>query len=444
MAQKKLNRRTFLTHSAAAATAFSILPAARLKAQDRELPDDAIRIAGVGCGGQAMHDLGQVSYEGRITALADVDWDRGGKAFIRWPDAKKYQDYREMLEVEKDNYDAVVVACPDHNHAPAAMQAMKLGKHVYVEKPMAHTIHEVRALSEMAAKQGVVTQMGNQGHSLRGCHEAKAWVEDGFLEEVTEVLCWTNRPRWPQGIPRPEETPPVPEKLDWDLWLGPAPERPYHPAYCPRNWRGWYDFGTGSLGDMGCHIMDLSFFALNLGSPARVAPVKTSKWFPETYPASSIVEYDFPARNGMPPVKLTWYDGGNMPAFPDAVKNAKRLGDNDGGQMLIGKDNVLVAGTYGNMPKVYSKKKEEQVEEPKITPVRRMHHRDWVQACKNGGDTVSSFDYAAKLTEMVLLGCIALRANQPIEWDGDKMEITNLPDGGKQYLVRNYREGWTL
>lgn len=437
-----VTRRTFLRSAAGAAGLFTIVPRHVLGAGQTP-PSETLNVAGIGAGGQAMHDLGQVSQEANIVALADVDDARAANAYERWPNAKKYKDFRVMLEKEADNIDAVVVATPDHVHAAAAMAAMQLGKHVYVEKPMAHDIRETRVLVEAARRCKVVTQMGNQGHSMRGVYQLKEWLDQGIIGAVTEVQCWTNRPSWPQGLDRPADNPPAPDTLDWDLWLGPAPYRPYNPAYCPRNWRGWWDFGEGALGDMGCHILDPAFYALELGAPSRLS-AETSGVNDETGPKSSIIRYEFPARGDKPAVTLTWYDGGNLPPRPEEAEADERIGDNDGGSLFIGEKGKIAVGTYGMGLKLLPKALAEQHERPKLERERTKGHQlDWVEACKTGGPTVSNFDYAGPLTEVALLGVIAMRASGPIEWDAANMTFPNLPDADR-FLRRDYREGWKL
>ncbi|MBI3118283.1 MAG: Gfo/Idh/MocA family oxidoreductase, partial [Candidatus Hydrogenedentes bacterium] len=309
MPSNRLSRRTFITHTATAAGAFMIVPRRVLGGPNQTPPSERLRVAGIGAGGQAMHDLGQVSRDADIVALCDVDQEKAAKAHERWPDARQYTDWRAMLDKEQQEIDAVVVACPDHIHAPAAKAAMQLGKHVYVEKPMAHDVAEVRTLMKLAKETGVVTQMGNQGHSFPGCYRLKQWIQQGAIGPVREVMCWTNRPGWKQGIDRPTDTPPVPPTLDWDLWLGPAPYRPYNPIYCPRSWRGWWDFGTCALGDMGCHILDPVFFSLKLGAPTRVT-AEAEGATAETGPLKSRITYEFPERgDGYPACKIVWHDG---------------------------------------------------------------------------------------------------------------------------------------
>lgn len=445
MTQKRsVSRRQFLG-SAAAAGAFTIVPSTVFGGANGVAPSAKIRLAGIGAGGQAMHDLGQATREDDpLVALADVDWERASNAFERWPDAKRYKDYREMLEKEEKNIDAVVIACPDHIHAPAAMMAIEMGKHVYVEKPMAHNVHEVRMLQEAAKKAGVVTAMGNQGHSLPGCYLMKKWVETGVVGDIAKVDCWTNRPSWPQGVEVPAETVPVPETLDWDLWLGPAAERPYNPAYCPRSWRGWQDFGAGALGDMGCHILDSPYFALQLGAPLRVS-AETSGYNGATFPAWSIITYEFPERGpGLPAVTLTWHDGGKGFEPPKEWDRDGMPGDNDGGTVFYAAKGPVVSGTYSNMTKILDEEMNKEFKNVETDrPESMAHHLNWLAAIRNGGKAVSDFDYAAGLTEMVLLGNVAIQAGQAIAWDAEKRMITNVPEANK-FLGRTYRSGWEL
>ncbi|HUW59631.1 MAG TPA: Gfo/Idh/MocA family oxidoreductase [Candidatus Bathyarchaeia archaeon] len=446
MTGKKISRRGFLGRTAGATAtamaAFSILPRYGFGAE-KTAPSETLNVAAVGAGGQAAHDIDVVSRRARIVALCDVDDKRAGKTYSQFPDATKYKDYRVMLEKERNNIDAVIVATPDHTHAFAAMAAMELGKHVYVEKPMAHSIYEVRRLMEAARKYKVMTQMGNQGHSFFGCRVLKSWIEDGAIGDVTEIHCWTNRPSWPQGVDRPADTPPVPESLDWNLWLGSAPERPYHPAYCPRDWRGWCDFGTGALGDMGCHIFDAPFWSLNLTPPTRIE-VETSERHPETYPKSSIIRYEFPKRGKMPPLKLTWYDGGNEIPRPAELEEGRIIGDRDGGSLLVGTKGKITVGTYGAPVRIIPEEKMQAYKRPEVKyPRSPGQQQEWVAACKGGPPANANFDYAGPLAEVVLLGCVALRAGQPIEWDPVNMKVTNLPEA-EAFIKPPYREGWTI
>lgn len=444
----KTTRRGFLGSALAAGAGFMIVPRHALGGPGVTPPSEKLRIASIGTAGQAMADLGQVIRDGDpIVALCDADEGRARDAMLRFPDAKFYADWREMLEKEQNNIDAVVIACPDHIHAPAGMAAMQLGKHVYIEKPMAHNVAEVRALQKAARDYGVVTQMGNQGHSAAGTHRLKKWVELGALGNITEIKCWTNRPGWPQGVDRPAGSMPVPSGLHWDLWLGPAASRPYHDAYLPKKWRGWYDFGNGALGDMGCHILGPAFHALQLGAPTKITPV-LSEHKPETFPAWEILEFEFPERGpGLPAVKLTWYDGGKTFERPEGLPDDKPMGDGDGGSLFIGDKGSAICGTYSNNLKLLPFERMESYEHASIEVERARggHQLAWVQKCKgqSGAVTYSSFDAVGALTEAVLLGAIAARVNQPIEWDSASMQITNLPDAN-QYVSREYREGFGL
>jgi predicted dehydrogenase len=438
MSRSRLSRRAFLG-SVAAASVVSIVPRHVVAGAKGAAPSAKLNVAGIGAGGQAFHDLSKVAQQCNIVALADVDNERAGKAFEKWPDAKRYKDFRVMLEKEK-GIDAVVVACPDHVHAVAAMAAMQLGKPVYVEKPMAHTIPEVRKLMEAAKKYKVATQMGNQGHSGFGCRIIKTWIEKGTIGNVSEVHCWTNRPTWPQGIDRPTETRPVPATLDWDLWLGPAPVRPYNAAYCPRSWRGWWDFGEGALGDMGCHVLDAAFWSLNLGAPARIS-AETSGVNNETAPKWSVIKFEFPKRGKMPPVTLTWHDGGKKPERPADLESGRPMGDDEGGCMFAGEKGKILCGTYGGNGRTVPESRMKSVTSD--YPKSPGQHEEWIEACKGGPAPGANFDYAGPLTELVLLGNVAMRAGQPIEWDAANMKIPNFP-GAEKYVHSTYREGWSL
>jgi len=445
MDKKTINRRQFLGTSAAAA-AFTIVPRHVLGGAGYTSANEKLNIASVGAGGRAKSDINEVSSE-NIVALCDVDDKRASETYQNYPKAKKYKDFRVMLEKEQNNIDAVIVATPDHTHAAAAMMAMKMGKHVYVEKPLTHSIYEARMLTKAAKKYKVATQMGNQGHSGEGNRLIVEWIADGAIGDVTEVIVWTNRPYgyWPQGINRPKDTPAVPDTLDWDLWLGPAPARPYHPAYVPFKWRGWWDFGTGALGDMGCHLIDTPVWALNLGHPNSVEASSTPV-FEETAPIGSMVTYNFPARQNMPPVKMTWFDGGLKPPLPEELTADRRIGDKSGGVLMIGTKGKLSCGCYGEGPRLIPFERTKTYKKPEKT-IRRSngHHKDWIEACKTGNfDLASSnFSYAGSLTEIVLLGNLAVRTGKKLLWDGGNMKVTNIPEAN-QYVQRQYRQGWSL
>jgi len=447
-------------------------------------PSDRLNIAGIGVGGRGRGILQgasgwQESGETleNVVALADVDDMQAARTFEQYPKAKHFKDFRVMLDDMGDSIDAVMIATPDHVHAVAAMAAMQEGKHVYCEKPLTHTVYEARMLTEAARRYNVVTQMGNQGNSGDGLRRICEWIWSGAIGEVREVHTWTNRPVWPQGLSRPTETPPVPDTLDWDLWLGPAPSRPYHPTYVPFSWRGWWDFGTGALGDMACHILDPVFKALKLGYPdsveASAAAYYEQAWTPvsgeESAPIASLIHFDFPARENLPPVQVTWYDGGLRPRRPDELKDDEMLGDGSGGCLFVGDKGKLSCGTYGREPTLLPTSRMEDFEEPpqmlpRIEGGPDGHQRAWVEACKGGPAPSSNFDYAGPLTEMVLMGNLAIRSymyrekvgtndrgedmmaytgRRKLLWDGENMRITNY-EPANQFVRRDYRKGWSL
>ena len=359
-----------------------------------------------------------------------------------------------MLDEMGNQIDAVVIATPDHTHAVIAMECMRRGKHVYVQKPLTKTVYEARMLTEAARKYKVVTQMGNQGHSGDGIRNICEWIWDGAIGQVREAHAWTNRPVWPQGMNRPTETMPVPETLDWDLWIGPAPMRPYHRAYHPWDWRAWVDFGTGALGDMACHVMDPIFWALKLKYPVAAQGSYVGNvvehWkkigVEETYPLGSIIHLDYPAREGMPAVKVHWYDGGLMPERPEELEDSRRMGDGDGGVLFIGDKGKLMCGCYGKRPELipYSRMREYKRPEPTLERIKTSHEMNWVNACKGLNEPSTPFDYAGPFTEMVLMGNLCLfRPGERIVWDGDNMKCTNIPELNK-YVNPSYREGWSL
>jgi predicted dehydrogenase len=444
--KKSISRREFLG-GAAAAAAFTIVPSHVLGQNGQTPPSEKLNIAGVGVGGMGHNNMNAVNTE-NIVALCDVDFEKAAGIFKEYPNAKQYKDFRVMLEKEK-NIDAVVVATPDHTHAVVAAMAMKMGKGVYVQKPLTHNVFEARRLTEIAREMKVATQMGNQGHSGEGIRLVCEWIWDGAIGPIREVHSWTNRPIWPQGLDRPKEEPPVPPTLDWDLFLGPAPYRPYHPAYHPWSWRAWWDFGTGALGDMACHILDPAFWALKLGYPVSVEASST-KVNDESAPVASIIHYQFPERDGLPPVKLTWYDGGLMPQRPEELEPGRMLGDGDGGVLFVGDKGKIMCGCYGRSPRLIPESAMKEYKLPKKTIPRVAgdmggHEQDWVRACKEPGKPSSSnFDYSGPLTEMVVMGNLAIRnQGMKLEWDGLNMKVTNC-EKANAFVQRQYREGWTL
>ena len=455
---KKSSRREFIG-TVAATSLFTIIPGHVLGRQNQTAPSDKLNIAGVGVGGMGKGNLSRCATTENIVALCDIDQVFAAPTFELYPDAKVYKDFRVMLEKQKD-IDAVIVATPDHNHAIIAKAAMELGKHVYVQKPLTHSVYEARVLTETARKYNVATQMGNQGHSGEGIRLIKEWIADGAIGKVYKVESWTNRPVWPQGVEvdRPAETPPIPETLDWDKWIGPAAYRPYHPTYHPGKWRAWCDFGTGSLGDLGCHILDPVFWALDLGYPEHVEGCTSAYWYEfwektepknETFPRSTIVRFKFPARKNHPPVELNWYDGGMMPPRPEELEEGRQMGDSDGGVIFIGDKGKLMCGCYGKNPRLIPETKMREYKKPektipRIPEGRDGHEQDWVKACKGGTPASSNFDYSGPLSEMVLMGNLAVRfPYQRLLWDGENMQVTNNV-AANDYVKRVYREGWTL
>lgn len=447
--KKRISRREFIGNVAASAAAITIVPAHVL---GRNAPSNKLNIAAIGSGGRARSNLRGVSSE-NIVALCDVDQERAASTFDAHPKAKKYKDFRVMLDEMDKSIDAVIVSTPDHTHAVAAIRAIKMGKHVYCEKPLAHSISEVRQITEAARKYNVQTQMGNQGHSSEQIRMMCEWVEDGAIGDITEAYAWSSRPSggaaFAVNMKRPQDKPSVPGGLDWDLWLGPARHRPYHPDYLPFKWRGWVDFGTGALGDMGCHILDPMFWALKLGQVDNIEiEATTTHYVPaimeETYPVASVVRYKFPARGSMPPLKLTWSDGRIRPPRPDDMEINRRIGGE--GALLIGKNGNIMHGSHGagGLRIVPETKMKAYELPPKTLPRSKGHHQDWLLACKGGKPASSNFNYGGLLTEMALLGVLAIRnQNRKLLWDAKNMRITNDPEADK-YVNPPFRNGWTL
>ena len=447
--QNVLPRRRFLGMIASGTAAFSIVPGFAVSGLGHTPPSDKLNIAGVGVGGIGRRDLSKITGQ-NIVALCDVDWDYAAKTFKDYPETKLYKDYRVMLEKQKD-IDAVLVATPDHTHAIIAMAAMNLGKHVFVQKPLCHSVYETRLITETARKYKVASQMGNQGNSGESIRQICEWIWDGAIGEVREVHAWTNRPIWPQGLERPVEKMEVPETLDWDLFLGPAPYRPYHSAYTPWNWRAWWDFGTGALGDMGCHIIDPIFKALKLKYPVSVQGSSTQV-NTESAPIASRIKYEFPARDKLskielPELTMYWYDGGLMPDRPDDLEDGIMMGDLDGGTLFIGTKGKLVTGLFGDNPILFPKSLVENYQNPPQSLPRikngvEGHWMDWVRACKESPENrvpaSSNFEYSGPLTESVVMGNLAIRLQdlkKKLLWDGQNMRITNISDNDKVRVV---------
>jgi len=437
MAQR-MNRRRFLRAAGAAGAAALAGPRILSSAS----PNEKLNIACIGVGGRGGSHVRAASRE-NVVALVDVEKKRVDSAGKVAPKAKKYFDYRKMFDEMAGQIDAVVVATPDHNHAPATMRALKLGKHCYTEKPLTHSIHEARALAAEAAKRKLATQMGNQGHAAEGYRLLCEWIWDGAIGDVTEAHAWTDRPAgwWPQGVERPKPQP-VPKGLEWDLWLGPAPARPYAAGYHPFAWRGWFDFGTGALGDMGCHIMDGAFWALKLAAPTRVS-VESSGHNGDSYPAWSVTTYHFPKRGALAPCTLTWYDAKRLPPRELAGLEAKQKYPSNGSLFVGTKGKILIP--HGGGPRLLPKQLMKEYKRPDKTIARSNggHWNEWIRACKGGPAPMSHFGYSGPLTEMVLLGSLAQRLDREIAWDAGKMKVTNVADADR-FVRREYRKGWTL
>ncbi len=446
----QFTRRSFLTTSATVVAAASIVPRHVLGGPGATPPSEKLNLAVIGAGGRGADDIAELKSE-NVAVLCDVDWDRAADTFKRFPNAARHRDFRVMLEKEK-GIDAVVVATPDHIHAVAAMAALKHGKHVYCEKPLTRTIREARELTQAARAAKVATQMGNQGMAFEGNRLIKEWLADGAIGTVREVHVWSDRPThrgklplwWPQGLERPKATPPVPATLDWDLWLGPAPWRPYHPAYVPFKWRGWWDFGSGGLGDMGIHNLAPVFDALQLGPPLSVQASSTPV-YPETVPNACVVHYQFPARGERPPVKLHWYDGGILPPRPEELEDDRPLDPEDGILFVGDKGKMLVEGWGGERPRLIPETRNKEYRRPPKTLPRSLgHHAEWVRACKTGSPTASNFAFAGPLTEAVLLGSVCVHnGGDQLSWDSAHLKITNDPEANGLLHYR-YRAGWTL
>jgi len=433
MPKTVVTRRRFLRSTAATAAGLFAAPAL-LRANSL---NEKLNLGLIGVGNKGAENLKNLADQ-NVVALCDVDENFLNAASQTHPGAKQYRDFRKMLE--QRDIDAVVVTIPDHNHAVAAMAAIQLGKHVYCEKPLTHDLHEARQLARAAREHKVATQMGNGGHASDSLRSAVEWIQAGVIGPVGEVHAWTDRPIWPQGITRPADTPPIPKNIEWDLWIGSAPMRPYHPAYHPFKWRGWWDFGTGALGDMGCHIIDAAFWSLKLGYPETVE-AESSPVNNETAPNWSIVRYQFPARGELPPVKLTWYDGGKLPAGELLDLAADEKFPKNGSLFVGSKGRLLLL--QGKSELLPEKEWRDFQPPPKTIPRSSGHYAEWIAACKGGPAAFSNFNYAGPLTELVLLGNIALRLGRKIQWDGRNLKARNAPEADR-YIRREYRKGWNL
>jgi predicted dehydrogenase len=444
------DRRRFLQTAGVTAGTFTILNASSARAF---AANEKLNIASIGAGGQAASDIRSVASE-NIVALCDVDQNRAAGSFNKFPKAKRFKDYRVMLHEMESQIDAVIVGTPDHHHFHASMAAIELGKHVYCEKPLTHSVWEARELTLAARKAGVATQMGNQAQASEQTRVVQEFVMDNAIGQIREAHIWTDRPSrglfdeyWPQGVSRPQDQPKIPDTLSWDLWLGPAPERPYHSAYLPTKWRGWWDFGTGALGDIACHYFDPVFRALKLGAPTSVEASST-RVNKETYPVGSMITFHFPARGEMAAVKLVWYDGGLRPPRPAAIKQGDVMGTN--GLMLVGDDDAVLMSDWNSWKLYPEQRAKDYGAPPKKLPRSPGHHVEWIEACKGGTTAGSAFDWAGPMTETILLGNVALRSQlreeltrTRLNWDASKLAFTN-DDTANEFLRREYRKGWTV
>jgi predicted dehydrogenase len=442
----KISRRDFMNRAVAAAT-FTIVPHYVLGGKAFPAPSDKLNIACIGIGGRGGANLKGVGGE-NIVALCDVDMQQAGKAFEDYPNAKRYTDFCRMLDEMDNQIDAVVVSTPDHTHAVACMEAIRRGKHLYCEKPLAHSIYEVRELMKTARKHKVITQLGNQGHSFDHIRMFCEWIWDGAIGNVREVhaTCGSNHCRIDQLSKRTEKHE-IPSGLDWDLWLGPAQYRPYNPMYLPGRWRSWMPFGSGTIGDWVCHVVDPVFWALDLGAPKTIqaqAKGYDPKKHADTFPAGTIVNYEFPASGGRGPVKMVWFDGVEKPPRPEELEEERKVPGT--GAIVIGDKGKIMYGSHGaGGARIIPETKMKAYEQPaKTLPRVKGHHEDWLDAVKNNTQASSNFDYGGPLTEIALLGIIATKMlGRKLRWDGINMRFTNC-DEANQFINPPYREGWTL
>lgn len=471
------NRRNFIKGGIAAAAGFMIVPR-HVLGRGFVAPSDKLVIAGIGAGGKGRSDIHNFYQSGNaeIAFLCDVDDRQAAESRERFPKAKYIHDWRELLDKHQRKFDAVSVSTPDHNHAIIALSAMQLGKHVYVQKPLTHDVYEARMLTEAAKKYKVVTQMGDQGASNDGVRTLKEWLEAGLIGDVHTVHCWTNRPVWPQGIAWPSTSSPVPAELKWDLWLGTAPYRDYVENLVPFNWRGWWDYGTGALGDMGCHIVGPVFKVLELGYPTEVncsvstiyEGISKQAFFPDSGPVSSSVHFKYKGKNGQD-IRLNWMDGGIQPERPEELGPNEVMGDGGNGAIFVGSEGKMMCSTYGDNPRLLPTSRTNEVNVPqkyeRVPGQAGGHYAQWVNACIAGpgnAEVSSPFvDYAGPLTECVLMGNLAIRSfehrepnkngkgfNYPgrgitLQWDGPNMKVTNF-EPANQFVQRQYRAGWKL
>ncbi len=473
-----MKRREFVKKASVAAGVFTIVPNYVMGGKHIP-PSDTLYLASIGVGGRGAGVVNELDKTGMVkfVALCDVDAYRAANTFKKFAKAKHYTDFRDVYDNHLSEIDAFTVATPDHTHAVISLPFMKAKKHAYVEKPLTHNIREARLMQTVAAQEGIITQMGNQGASGDGIRQTKEWIDSGVIGKVQKVDCWTNRPVWPQGLRKITEGQPVPSTLDWDLWLGPAANREYNSAYLPFKWRGFWDFGTGALGDMGCHIMETPFYALELGHPTEAEASCTTVWagdfveanYDKVCPPSSIVRLKFNSKS-QGEVEVNWYDGGVMPDLPDELKDNEILGDWSGGSAFYGTKGILIVDTYSANPRLLPGELNNMFKAPEPTIPRieqsdNRHGANWVDACMNNKKAASSFDYSGPLTEAVLMGNLAIKAYQykilkegkqptdwspfeypgrrTLKWDGNNMKITNY-EKANDWVTRSYRDGWEV
>ncbi len=444
--REKTSRREFLKAVSGAAAGFALVPR-HVLGQGQTPPSEKLNIACIGVGNRGGASLEGVRNE-NIVALCDVDMRSAGTAFENHPKARRYRDFRKMFDEMDKQIDAVTVATPDHTHAVAAMAAIKRGKHVYCEKPLAHSISDIRALMKAAREHKVVTQLGNQGHSYDTIRMFCEWIWDGAIGNVTEVhVCCGSVYSEIGNLARLRERPAVPPELDWNLWLGPVQHRPYHPMFVPGTWRSWTPFGSGVIGDWVCHVVDPVFWALDLGAPKTIqaeAKGYDPKEHGDTFPGGTAVTYEFAAKSGRSPVKLVWFDGAEKPPRPDDLEPERNVPDT--GAIVIGDKGKIMYGSHGaGGARIFPEEKMRAYKQPpKTLPRVRDHFEDWLDAIKNGTQAGSNFDYGGPLTEIAQLGIIATKMlGQKLEWDGENMRFTNCPEAN-EHLQQPYREGWTL
>ncbi len=466
--QKSPSRRKFIKNTLLASAGWMIVPRHVIGGNGHIPPSDTLYLAGIGAGGKGQSDISECAKSPyvKVVSLCDVDTRQAKKARETYDKASFYADFREMLDKEADNIDAVTISTPDHTHAVAAMACMTRGKHVYVQKPLTWSIYEARVLTETARKYKVVTQMGNQGASGEGVRRMQEMYNSGIIGKVQKVIAWTNRPVWPQGIPLPKDKASIPSELNWDLWQGPAQEADFHEGYVPFGWRGWTSYGTGSLGDMACHILDPAFRILPIDYPSAVEGSFTTRWVgtfreemvPEAFPPSSVVYFSFPVKGEDRQIDITWMDGGLRPQRPFELAPDEPMGNWDGGIIFEGTNGKILADCYGANPRILSSSKVNSNDIPKTLPrVEDGHYLQWVNACIKGYGNAplsSSFDYAGPFTEAILLGVLAMRAyylkdgkdypgRTKLLWDPRNMKVTNVKIAN-DLVHREYRKGWKL